>query len=401
MMKKLIFILFFCTLRLLIAKVSVAQENTDTSQFQLINGIKLKLDSSVALNIHFRIQSRFGYSTQSMQSISPGSFDLGVRRARLFFDGHIYSKKWTYFLQLNFAKRDMDEDNTGTLHILRDAMLWYEAWKGMKIGLGQGKLPGNRQRIISSGMLEFVDRSIVNDAYNLDRDAGLFAYQSLMIGKICMNIKASLSTGEGRNVSISDKGLASTGRIEIFPLGKFTGNNDMMESDLVVEKQPKLCIAAVAHYNDFSKKSRGQTGQTLPTARYLHAYMGDLIFKYQGFAMSTEYIYRGVNNPFMDFNKQGFFIAGDGFNSQMSYCFENNTNIAFRYAQTKPNMLLTALIPHQKQYGMCLSKFVSNHQLKVQAEIQFIEESFRKNGKLINQYIKQYMAGFLQIELGI
>lgn len=395
------FILFFFLLNTLPFQTCKSQEKADTTAQRTINGISLKQDSIIQLNIHFRIQSRFGYISQNLQNVFPGSFDMGVRRARLFFDGHVYSKKWTYFLQLNFSKIDLDEDNTGTNHILRDAIIWYEPWKGMKIGLGQTKLPGNRQRIISSGMLEFTDRSIVNNAYNLDRDGGLFANQSFMIGKIALNIKTALTSGEGRNTNFTNKGLASTGRLEIFPLGKFTGNNDLVEADIECESKPKLCLAVVAHYNDLAKKSLGQTGQTLATARYLHAYMADLLFKYYGFSLSSEYIYRGVNNPFMNANKQGYFIAGNGLNTQMSYCFENNTNIAFRYAITKPSEKLVNLIPHQKQFGMCISKFINHHKIKVQAEIQFIDESFRKNNKLISQYINQYMAGFLQLELGI
>lgn len=379
----------------------IAQIGADSSQTKPLNGLSFKQDSLLLVNLHFRIQSRFGFISQNLQNVFPGNFDIGIRRARLIFDGHVYSKKLTYLLQINFSKRDLDEDNTGVNHILRDAMIWYEAWKGMKIGLGQGKLPGNRQRIISSGALEFTDRSIANNAYNLDRDAGFFAYQSLMIGKIGVNFKTALTSGEGRNAGISDKGLATTGRIEILPFGNFTGNNDMTEADIEVEKKPKLCIAAVAHYNDLAKKTMGQTGAILPTQRYLHAYMADVLFKYYGFAFSSEYLYRGVNNPFMNFNKQGYFIAGDGLNTQMSYCFENNTNIAFRYAITRPDSLLANLIPHQKQYGMCVSKFINHHKIKIQAEIQFNEESYRKNGKLINQNIRQYIAGFLQIELGI
>jgi phosphate-selective porin OprO/OprP len=379
----------------------IAQIGADSSLTKPLNGLSFKQDSLLLVNLHFRIQSRFGFISQNLQNVFPGNFDIGIRRARLIFDGHVYSKKLTYLLQINFSKRDLDEDNTGVNHILRDAMIWYEAWKGMKIGLGQGKLPGNRQRIISSGTLEFTDRSIVNNAYNLDRDAGFFAYQSLMIGKIGVNFKTALTSGEGRNAGISDKGLATTGRIEILPFGNFTGNNDMTEADIEVEKKPKLCIAAVAHYNDLAKKTMGQTGAILPTQRYLHAYMADVLFKYYGFAFSSEYLYRGVNNPFMNFNKQGYFIAGDGLNTQMSYCFENNTNIAFRYAITRPDSLLANLIPHQKQYGMCVSKFINHHKIKIQAEIQFNEESYRKNGKLINQNIRQYIAGFLQIELGI
>jgi hypothetical protein len=391
------FVLLFCDN----SSTCLAQTAVDTIQNRVVNGISFKQDSALLVNLHFRIQSRFGFISQNLQNVFPGNFDLGIRRARLFLDGQLYSKKLTYLLQINFAKRDLDEDNTGVNHILRDAMIWYEAWKGMKIGLGQGKLPGNRQRIISSGALEFTDRSIVSYAYNLDRDAGLFAYQSLMIGKVGVNIKTALSSGEGRNAGISDKGLATTGRIEILPFGNFTGNNDMQEADIEGEKTPKLCIAAVAHYNDLAAKTLGQTGSVLPSQRYLHAYMADILFKYYGFAFSSEYLYRGVNNPFMSFNKQGYFIAGDGLNTQMSYCFENNTNVAFRYAVTRPDSLLVNLIPHQKQYGMCVSKFIHHHKIKVQAEIQFKEESFKKNGKLINQNIKQYMAGFLQIELGI
>jgi polyhydroxyalkanoate synthesis regulator protein len=75
--------------------------------------------------------------------------------------------------------------------------------------------------------------------------------------------------------------------------------------------------------------------------------------------------------------------------------------VALRYAVTQPDSLLATFIPQQKQYALCITKFISNHQLKVQAEIQFLEDAFRKNGVLLNQAIRQYMAGFLQIELGI
>jgi hypothetical protein len=384
----------------LVFSVNLAQNATDTVQSKLNYTLSFKQDSSLLVNFHFRVQSRFGYMSQSLQSVMPGNFDIGVRRARLFLDGHVYSKKLTYFLQINFAKRDLDEDFTGVNHILRDAMVWYEAWRGMKIGIGQGKLPGNRQRVISSGNLEFIDRSIVSIAYHLDRDAGLFANQTIHFRKVGINFKTALTSGEGRGAGISDKGLASTGRVEVLPFGDFTNNNDLVEADIEVEKKPKLSIAAVAHYNDLAKKTLGQTGAVLNTPRYLHAYMFDLLFKYYGFAFSTEYLYRGVNNVFNNLNT-AYFVAGDGFNSQMSYCFENNTNIALRYAYTRPKDKLSTLVPHHKQYAMCVSKFIHQHKIKIQAEIQFYELSYRKNGKLINQNITQNMTGFLQIEIGI
>jgi hypothetical protein len=36
--------------------------------------------------------------------------------------------------------------------------------------VGQTKLPGNNQRVVSSGSLEFTDRTINNSRFNIDRD---------------------------------------------------------------------------------------------------------------------------------------------------------------------------------------------------------------------------------------
>jgi hypothetical protein len=86
----------------------------------------------------------------------------------------------------------------------------------------------------------------------------------------------------------------------------------------------------------------------------------------------------------------------------MLYLFDNQIVISIIINIYYPELrLLGNLVPHQKQYGLCVSKLINHHKIKIQAEIQFNEESFRKNGVLINQNIKQYMAGFLQIELGI
>ena len=48
----------------------------------------------------------------------------------------------------------------------------YNFYKNLSIKLGQGKLPGNRERVISSGNLQFVDRSRLNSRFNIDRDFG-------------------------------------------------------------------------------------------------------------------------------------------------------------------------------------------------------------------------------------
>ena len=56
-------------------------------------------------------------------------------------------------------------------------------WKSFSIKFGQGKLPGNRERVISSGNLQLVDRSRLNSRYNIDRDVGFTLSNWTKLGK--------------------------------------------------------------------------------------------------------------------------------------------------------------------------------------------------------------------------
>jgi phosphate-selective porin OprO and OprP len=76
------------------------------------------------------------------------------------------------------------------------------------LGVGQTKLPGNRQRVNSSGDLQLVDRSIVNAFFNIDRDFGIQAYYKNHINQFQYVLRGAISSGEGRNSLISDEGLA-------------------------------------------------------------------------------------------------------------------------------------------------------------------------------------------------
>src|SRR5688572_5056062 len=138
-------------------------------------------DSIFSLNFQFRMQNRAAYVSASADDLSPESFEFRVRRLRMKFEGFVYNPKLTYYIQLSFSRGDMDWrnlDNSGvnsSPNIVRDAIIYYNPIKNLRFGFGQTKLPGNRQRVVSSGDLQFADRSIVNATYNMDRDFGFFA----------------------------------------------------------------------------------------------------------------------------------------------------------------------------------------------------------------------------------
>ncbi|MBA4055856.1 MAG: porin, partial [Marivirga sp.] len=157
-------------------------------------------DSLFMLNIRFRMQNRVAFTTESGDDLTIDQVEARIRRLRLRFDGFVYTPKLTYVIQLSFSRGDMDYESLGFPNLIRDAYVQYSFNKYFSIGLGQTKLPGNRQRVTSSGDLQLADRSIVNSTFNIDRDFGFQVYYR----KPKFVLRGAVSSGEGRNINTSD-----------------------------------------------------------------------------------------------------------------------------------------------------------------------------------------------------
>ena len=202
----------------------IAQSANNAPTFNFSRGIGIAVpDSSFSLNFRFRSQLRAGYVSNSTSDLSASEIEARVRRLRMRIEGFMINPKINYSIQLSFSRGDMDwvdNDNSAvnsSPNVVRDAVVIYRPNSNWSFTFGQTKLPGNRQRVVSSGELQFTDRSIVNATFNIDRDFGAqFSYQN-SISTIGYALKGALTSGEGRNSSASDAGLAYTGRVEILP----------------------------------------------------------------------------------------------------------------------------------------------------------------------------------------
>jgi len=358
-------------------------------------------DSSFGVTLRFRIQSRFGYTSVSETDLSPEAFDIRVRRTRLRLDGFVFNPRLTYNLQLSFSRADMDWDNSQVPNVLRDAMINYKTRNGFTFSLGQGKLPGNRQRVISSGALQFADRSIVNAALTLDRDVGVFASYNNHIGDFHYIIKSAVTAGEGRNPNESDKGLAYTGRIEVLPLGKFTEDGDYFEGDLVREKRPKVSLAATAQWNESARRTQGQLGKSLYTPRDIYSFQADGLLKYNGFALSSEYLYRSADTALTylasDSASIRYVYTGWGINTQASYCFKSMWEIALRHSYLEPEKSIRPFEEAKTQLAAGVTKYLVRHRVKLQADVTYeMDEDMITNKNVLNFYQVRF-----QVELGI
>ncbi|WP_026236370.1 porin [Pontibacter roseus] len=397
----------FLALLLLGPATAVAQseEGSSAPQFSFKRGVGVVApDTAFSVNMRFRMQSRAVYNTISKDDFGVSEYELRVRRLRLRFDGFMYSPKLTYSVQLSFSRGDMDwsmrdQSNINTSpNVVRDAVVHYRPNDRWQFSFGQTKLPGNRQRVVSSGEQQFIDRSIVNGLFNIDRDFGFQSVYSNNLGGLHYLLKGAVISGEGRNVFTTDRGLSYTGRIELLPLGEFTNGGDYFEGDLEREPTPKLSLAGGMNHNENARRTGGQTGRDLYQETDMQTYFLDGLLKYRGMALYAEYMAREADNPFT-FNPAGdtrYILTGHGQNYQLSYLFQNNLEVAGRYSRITPNQEVRTVENTEEAYIAGVTKYLRRHRVKLQGNLAY--HSLNAFSPVNDDY--HWSAAF-QIELGI
>jgi hypothetical protein len=228
---------------------------------------------------------------------------------------------------------------------------------------------------------------------------GVFANYFADHEKFAFRIKTAITSGEGRNALPSDRGLAYTGRVEILPLGAFSGRNDYFEGDLQHEPRPKISIGGTIHTNKRAIRTGGELGRPLYEPRDLFSAHADIVVKYKGWALSSEYLYRQTDNPAtLDQNQNVRYVtAGQGVNTQVSYCSTKMWETALRHSYLTPQRELYGAEVTRSQYGICIGKYLNKHRVKVQTDITY---EYLRNPET-SQKAGDSLLWRFQVELGI
>ncbi|MGY8928852.1 MAG: porin [Flavobacteriales bacterium] len=320
--------------------------------------------------------------------------NLLVRRARLKFEGVAINPKFQYKVELGLTNRDHGSpipQTQNSARMILDAVVQYEIGANTHLWFGQTKLPGNRERVISSAKLQFVDRSLLNSNYNIDRDMGLQLHQKFDLGTMRAKAIVSVSQGEGRNITTGNVGgFDYTGRLELLPLGAFTSKGDYFGSDLKREETPKLALGLSYDYHDNASRARGNTGSFLSQTRTLSTIFADMMFKYKGFSVMAEYAIKSSDESpvFVDASDQEYhFVTGSALNIQAGYLLQSDWELAARFTSVTPEAVLAQ--EDVSMYTLGISKYIDGHNLKVQSDFSMILE-----GEMEQSYLAR-----LQFEL--
>lgn len=370
----------FTVFAVLLTFYGQAQEITENTFGKGLFNIVAK-DSSYSLVFAARFQTLYTsqWEFPLYEEFESGDSNILIRRSRLKFDGFAYSPKLVYKFELGLSNMDISGATAYTNNTPRyilDAVLKWNFYGNFELWAGQTKLPGNRERVISSANLETVDRSLVNSRFNIDRDVGVQLHHYFVLGKnfVIKDILA-LSQGEGRNVTTGNQGgFQYTGRVEVLPFGEF---EDYTGADLKREPLPKLGVGVSYDHNNNAVRTRSNSGVYMITDNGLfetniNTFFVDAMFKYRGWSFMGEYANRTAEDPVAkntDGTPTGALVnIGNGLNLQAGYVFRNNYQVIGRYTSISLDSMISGL-GVETQYTLGLSKYIVKHKLKVQTDL--------------------------------
>ncbi|MFT7899730.1 porin [Tenacibaculum ascidiaceicola] len=344
-------------------------------------------DSTWSMNMGARMQF---LATAEWDSNKDGLYNpsssMLVRRARLKFKGFAFSPKLKYKMELGLSNRDISgaSEHTGNApRYILDAVLKWNFHQNFELWFGQTKLPGNRERVISSADMQLVDRSLLNKRFNIDRDMGIqLRHHFNLSDKFVVREALAFSQGEGRNVTVGNLGGHQyTAHLELLPFGKFEGKGDYVGGDLKREQTPKLAIGMSYDFNNNAVKTRSNQGTYMVNDEgyyqtNISTFFMDAMFKYKGFSFMGEYSYRDAKDPIAknsDGTPTGEIVqVGSGLNLQSGYLFDKNWEVSGRFTNISLDENITGK-GTENQYTIGLSKYIVGHKLKVQTDISYLD----------------------------
>ena len=349
-------------------------------------------DSTFSMNISARMQFLGTSQWDADGGLSNPESNMLVRRSRLKFSGFAYSPKLTYKLELGLSNRDIGKatsfTNDAPKYIL-DAVVKWNFSGNFVLWFGQTKLPGNRERVISSGNLQQVDRSLLNSRFNIDRDMGFQLRHHFNLSEnFIVKEVFSMAQGEGRNVTTGNLGGHQyTTRVELLPFGNFTSKGDYKGSDLKFEADPKLAVGFTYDFNNDAVKNRSNLGSYMTNdigyySTNISTVFIDAMYKHKGFSFMGEYASRGAKDPFAK-NSDGTLTGdevqvGNGLNLQAGYMLSKTLEVSGRYTNIDWDTNITGK-GSENQYTLGLSKYIVGHKLKVQTDLSYLDLADKTN----------------------
>jgi len=324
-----------------------------------------------------QIESRFQFRLATPEDADPVTYDdftgekkttLKINRARLKIGGHAFQPWLKYYWEYELSQSN-----------LLNYTIMVEKWDWLKFQVGQFKVEYNRERKISSGEQQMVDRSVINRPFTLDRQQGAEIYGRLKgKGLADFSYWMGVFTGTGRgNSENDDNHLMYFGRAQ----WNFTGTYlDFEGSDIEIHEKPAgvLAFSAVTNRSLYTRFSQAGGGSLegyengLPGQYRVNQANIETAFMYRGFSWQSELHWKQIidklNNDTTD-NLHGYYVQAGYFFHQVFDWWPKPLEIAARNAGYMPNR--EADQTKKRETSVALNWFFRGHKNKLTFETSY------------------------------
>lgn len=213
---------------------------------------------------------QFQHRVQDIEGVDDTN-DFFIRRARLKFEGNLFSEDLEYEIEFDMGTPDPGDPQFD----LKDFYLDYRLAESLRVKLGQFKTPFGFQELTSSKKQQLVDRSLASEEFVPGRDLGVMLWGPYEGAPIEYSLGAF--NGSGDNNLNANRDALYAARIAFSPLGRYKEP----ESDLEASASPRLTFGLEGFYN------RDDTADDDIFASGIFAG-----FKQSGFSLRGEYFVR-------------------------------------------------------------------------------------------------------------
>lgn len=352
------------------------QDSTKTKKILVSHGDKgfefNSSDGNYLMQIQLRGQFRAAYPTDSdpieLSDFQEEQLYLRVNRARMKIGGHAFKPDLKYYVEYDFFGANM-----------LDFRLMLEKLPYLKLKVGQWKAHYTRERIISSGKQQTVERSIINRPFTIDRQQGVSIYGRLNgNGLADFNYWVSVFMGTGRGARENDdKNPMLMTRWQWNFMGEPL---DFSGSDLKYHKKftAVIALAGVTNRSPYTRFSTSGGGQLVGfeegiAGQYrVNQLLVETAGKYKGFSWQQELHWKEINDKV---NIVTNTLMGNLF--QLGYFphykwkkFPKQIEVYARHAFYDPNIQEDS--DYQQELSSGVNWFFKGHANKLTAEYSYL-----------------------------
>lgn len=397
---------------------SVAARMANASSVEASYGSKgFRLETSdgkFATNLQWRAQLRYsnpvGSDPRQLSDFdTDGTSSFEARRLRMKIGGHGFQPWIKYYFEVDLQPaRDVDADSAKASARVIDYRIDLAKWSWGGIRVGQWKIDLNRERVDSSGRQQFVERSIVNRVFTVDRQLGIQLRGRLFKETAAdLNYYAGIFNGEGRSVRNGSKDHLYMGRLQWNFLGRALS---WRQTDVEFTEKPtgSFAIAGFTNTGPCTRWSSSGCGNLDGFAKANSAGVDqykieqgvqELAFKYRGFSFQQEW-----HRKFITDRVEGTRNDLTGAYVQAGYFFNNwiaaipaPLELAARYAYVEePNTFDRSVYNEREEFTLGANWFFNGHSNKITLDVShlIIDDGFLSTKDSENRVRLQWDVSF-------